>query len=172
MPNTFIKIAAVTVGAGGVSTVTFSSIPSTYTDLQLVSCARTNRADVSDPIKINFNSDTGSNYPFVYLLANSTGVSSGSGTAAFSIAGIATSTNATADTFGNDQCYITNYTSSNTKSLSIDSVTENNAADATTRFDSFRWTGTSAITSIVLAPAAGTLINQYSTFTLYGINKS
>ena len=93
MPNTYIKIASITVGSGGASSVSFTSIPSTYTDLCLLSSARTNRSDVSDPIKLNLNGDTGSNYPYKYLLGNSTGSSSGSGTAAFSIAGIGNSSN-------------------------------------------------------------------------------
>jgi len=44
MPLTYQKIATVTVGAGGASNITFSSIPQTYTDIKVVVSARTDRS--------------------------------------------------------------------------------------------------------------------------------
>lgn len=61
--TSFESIATVTVGSGGSSSVTFSSIPSTYTHLQIRGILRDQRATYgnSGPL-VQFNSDTGSNY--------------------------------------------------------------------------------------------------------------
>ena len=44
MANTYELISSVTVGAGGTTSVSFASIPQTYTDLKLVGSARGSRA--------------------------------------------------------------------------------------------------------------------------------
>ena len=174
MPDTFIKIASVTVGAGGASSIDFTSIPSTYTDLCIKISARTNRADQSDAIRLQYNADTGNNYSIRYLFT-ADGATVGSGLASsisFDIAGFATAATATSNTFGNSETYIPNYAGSTQKSSSTDSTAENNATAGLLRLEANLWTGTAAITSIKLAPNVGTLFNQYSTATLYGINKS
>ena len=76
----------------------------------------------------------------------------------------------TANTFGNGDIYITNYASSNTKTVSIDGVTENNATGSFAILSTGSWT-TTAITSIKLESDGGT-IAQYSTAYLYGIKNS
>ncbi len=57
-------IDKVDVGAGGVSSITFSSIPSTYKHLQIRGILRTNDTGSWNNQQIRFNSDTGSNYAF------------------------------------------------------------------------------------------------------------
>ena len=58
MPTTMKLIAKRTLGANAAS-VTFSSIPGTgYSDLRLVSSARTNRGNNGDSMYVNFNGDT------------------------------------------------------------------------------------------------------------------
>jgi hypothetical protein len=66
-PTDYESIATTTVGAGGAASVTFSSIPSTYSHLQIRLMGRTNRAATLDNVKITFNSDTGANYKAHYL---------------------------------------------------------------------------------------------------------
>lgn len=58
------SIATVSVGAGGVATVSFTSIPSTFTHLQVRYLAATEGSAASDdPMYMRFNSDTNnSNY--------------------------------------------------------------------------------------------------------------
>ena len=51
-PTEFESIATVTVGSGGSSTISFTSIPGTYKHLQVRGIGRTNRADVLDYYKI------------------------------------------------------------------------------------------------------------------------
>ena len=59
---TMTLIASNTVGSGGVASVTFSSIPATYTDLILKSSSRDTTTSVSAQINIQFNGDTAANY--------------------------------------------------------------------------------------------------------------
>jgi hypothetical protein len=174
MATTFTKIASVDVGLLGAASIDFTSIPSTYTDLVVYTSARTNRAsNNADPIKCQFNGDTGNNYSLRFLTGSGSTASSGSASGInYNIAGTATATTATASTFGNAMLYIPNYASANYKSSSMDGVAENNATAAVDRFEANLWSSTAAITSISLTPNTGTAFNQYSTATLYGINKS
>ena len=78
----FTSLQTVTVGSGGQTTITFSSIPPTYTHLQIRWLARENtgaQADPSQNIRIRFNSDTGSNYSIhrLYGLGSGSGVADG-----------------------------------------------------------------------------------------------
>lgn len=172
---TYIQIASVTVGAGGASTASFSSIPSTYTDLVVLASVRNDGASGNDYgyMQLIFNGST-ANYSARRILGYSTAANSGSGTILLT----PQNTNAaTANTFSNMEIYIPNYNSSNYKSLSINGVTENNATAAETAFcvtEAGLWSSTSALTSLgfQVYSGYGTTILQHSTFTLYGISKS
>jgi hypothetical protein len=173
MANTYTLISSNTVGVLGALSVTFSSIPSTYTDLKLVISARDARADVQvSNIYFNFNSSgAGTNYSGLYMYG--TGSSTTSSTAGISSGAAAFSTGAinTSSTFGNAEVYIPNYTSSNYKSLSSESSTENNGTAGFNLLLAGLWSNTAAITSIVMTPLY-TPFSQYSTFYLYGISNS
>jgi hypothetical protein len=81
----------------------------------------------------------------------------------------------TANTFGSIDIFIPNYASSKYKSVSADSVTENNATAAFARFGAAVWSDTAAITSLTLFNQDYTPSNafmQYSTAYLYGIKNS
>jgi hypothetical protein len=170
MANTFEAIATVTVGSGGAADIEFTSIPATYTDLYVLLSARSNRANVQDWVKVQFNSST-TNYSWRGLIGDGSSVSSENNTSAIRM-GRVPGANATASTFGNCSLYIPNYASSNYKSASADGVGENNATEAWSALDANLWSDTSAITSIKLLPADGTAWTQYSTATLYGIKNS
>ena len=60
---TYALIERQTLGSA-TSTVTFSSIPGTYTDLIIISSALS--AGTSETIMMRFNSDSGNNYSFTY----------------------------------------------------------------------------------------------------------
>jgi hypothetical protein len=168
VPNTFIKIAAVTVGSGGAASMSFSSIPNTYTDLCVLTSARTNRAFTVDGISVNFNGSS-ANFSSRYLEGFETSVYSTTGT---NFAGSASASQATSDTFGNSLLYIPDYTSSNFKSFSADGVGENNGIKNLLDLVAGLWSNTSAITSITILPTTGTSFDQYTTATLYGIKNS
>ena len=169
MPNTFTKIASNTVGSGGVASITFSSIPSTYTDLVvLVSCRSSQVGAFADYGKVTFN---GSSSTFSYRDVYGNGASASSTNGAVNTSFVYQGNAATASTFGNAEIYIPNYTGSNNKSFSIDTVVENNGTTGYDTLTAGLWSTTSAITSVGLAPASGTWL-EYSTFTLYGIKNS
>ena len=75
---TYEPIATTTLGSAA-NAITFSSIPSTYTDLRLVGTFLAPDADYSD-INVQFNNDTGANYSYTLLLGYGTGTSSVSAT--------------------------------------------------------------------------------------------
>lgn len=172
MANTYTLISSVTVGAGGASSIDFTSIPATYTDLQLVVSARENLAATSAIIYIRFNSDTGANYSRRRLIGDGSAASSASATGetALYLSAAATGTTATANTFGNASLYIPNYAGSTAKSSSADTVIENNATTAYAILQANLWSGTAAISTITLTGDANFL--QYSTAYLYGIKNS
>ena len=74
VPNSYESIETVTVGSGGSATVSFTSIPATYTHLQIRGIART-ATNVS--LGLQFNSDTGSNYSRHFLNGNGSSAASG-----------------------------------------------------------------------------------------------
>jgi len=169
MANTYVKIGStVTVGAGGAASIDFTSIPATYTDLVIKASLRTDYASSNDWVKISFNSVT-TNLSQRNLYGTGSAANSSNDTVIY--LGI-DGASATASTFGNTEFYIPNYAGSTNKSLSADSVSENNATAARTDLAAGLWSNTAAITAIKLAPYSGTIFTQYSTATLYGILKS
>lgn len=166
MPNTFIKISTVTVGASGSSSIEFTSIPQTYTDLQLVLSARSTQA-AEGGMYIDINGSS-SNFTGRYLFADGSSASSGS---LARYVGTILGTNYTASVFNNTEIYFPNYTSSNYKSFSVNNVAENNGTYCGLNFINGLWSITSAITSIKINPPGGNMA-QYSTATLYGITKA
>jgi hypothetical protein len=175
MANTFKAIATVTVGAGGTSAITFSSIPSTYTDLVVKLSSRQNLAQIYGVLNIQFNGTGGTAYSYRLIEGNGSSVSSGGQTSVDSIYGVYSDNgaNSTANTFSNIEMYVPNYTSSNFKSVSLDQVSENNATTAFAILNAGIWANTSAITQITFSTGgSGANFVQYTTATLYGIKNS
>ena len=173
MANTYVAIATVTVGSGGAANIEFTSIPGTYTDLVVKLSARDSASDTRAGLGVDFNSSTTS-YSSRRLRGVDTTVSSGTTTTYPNFAGTTSADTATANTFGNYELYIPNYTSSNFKSASLDYVSENNSStDYDLGIFAILWSNTSAITSIKIynRDSTGTF-KQYSTATLYGIKNS
>ena len=169
MSANYVLLEKVTVGAS-VSSVTFNNIPQTgYTDLVIKASGRSNLAAIYGSGELQFNSDTGSNYKWLRVGGSGSGsAGSDSASSTTSIIYEFVGNNSTANTFANAEIYIPNYTGATQKSVSIDSVGENNATTAYATLASGLWTNTSAITSIKLFSSGNTIL-QYSTFSLYGI---
>jgi hypothetical protein len=169
MPNTFTLIASSTVGAGGAADITFSSIPSTYTDLVLKVSGRSDSSPSApwNALRVNFN---GSSANLSGTAVYGDGSSASAGTNTNGEFGFATASNATATTFGNTEMYIPNYAGSANKSFSGDGVSENNATQSLLALESGLWSITSAITSIKIVLQVGNFV-QHSTAHLYGIIK-
>lgn len=165
-PN-MVAIQTVTVGAGGASSISFTSIPQTYTDLKIVLSGRTTQASLADSVYFTFNSSTAN---FSSRILYGDGGSASSFTQA-RYAGSQPGSTATASTFANIELYIPNYAGSNNKSYSVDAVTENNGTTAYAYLAAGLWSDTTAISSITLTPNAGSFV-QYSTATLYGVTSA
>jgi hypothetical protein len=153
--------------ASAQASITFSSIPQTYTDLYLVFSARSNYGAGTDALQISFNSNTSS---YSSRLLYGTGTSAASTTIARYVGEIVPATY-TANTFGNLSIYVPNYTSGSAKSYSADTVTENNATSAFQVITAGLWDNTAAITSIAFTTVSGSNFLQYTSATLYGILK-
>jgi len=161
-------IQTATVGSGGLSTIEFASIPSTFTDVVLLMSLRTSQAGTDNDITIQFNSST-TGFTSRYLFGN--GSSVGSGTQSTGILTVSTtSSGATASTFANASLYIPNYAGSTNKSYSLDHVNENNATFAYQILQAGLWSNTDAISNIKLLTTSGTFVEN-SRVSLYGILK-
>ena len=166
---TYTLISSVTVGSGGAANIEFTSIPATYTDLVVLLSGRTTSND-DQRIEIQFNNSS-SNLSQRRLYGEGTNVASDAPAGAIQPTAIPEN-DYTANTFGNFQMYIPNYTSSNNKSVSIDVVTENNATTAYQMFLAGLWSDSSVITSIKMIPMSSGNFAQYSTAYLYGISNA
>jgi hypothetical protein len=167
MPSTYVRLASTTVGAGGSSSITFSSIPQTYTDLVVKISGRTTRSATQEDLNISYNGST-SNFTSRFLTGTGTGVASYTGTRFYGSIPSATSTS---NTFGNIEVYIPNYTSANNKSTSVDYVCENNATAAESGYVASLWSDASAITSLTITGNSSGNFVQHTTATLYGVIK-
>jgi hypothetical protein len=168
MATTYTLISSVTVGSGGAANITFSSIPATYTDLLVKLSIRTVQTDTFDLIKMYFNG-TESNVSMRELYG--TGSAAASGSQSQNRLGYVSGNSSTSNTFGSSELYIPNYASSNNKSSSADSVSENNATTAIAGITANLWSSSSAITSITFYSQNGNVM-QYSTAYLYGISNA
>lgn len=173
MPTpTYVAIAK-TVLTGSAADITFSSIPSTYTDLLVVFSGRTTGSGSrSESIYIQVNGTAGSAYSYTYLQGSGAAASSSRGSAlSYIYAGEAPQSIATSNTFGSMEIYIPNYAGSTNKVLSFSNVQEDNQTTAYITPDAGLWSNTSAISSIRIYGNASSLA-QYSGAWLYGIKNS
>lgn len=160
-------VSTITVGAGGIASIEWTGIPQTGTDLIVLFSLRSDRSAISDVLSWTLNGSTTS-FSYKRLEGRSGTASTLSGSEQWPNA--FNGNTGTSNTFGNGQAYIANYTGSTGKSISIESVSENNALDAQVHMLGGLWNNTSAITSIKLT-GIGTNFLQYSTASLYTITK-
>lgn len=160
--NTLTKLASVTLGTGQ-TTISFTAIPQTYTDLVV----KFSINSASNNQYIRFNNSSAAIYQLNTLRGNGATadnfVSGANQTELYFMAsGIA------ADTFGSAELYIANYTSAIFKSCFLNAVGEANTATVYSNQIASSWNSTSAINQIDIVCASG--LGQYSSATLYGIN--
>jgi hypothetical protein len=159
-------ISTTTVGAGGVASITFSSIPADYTDLLLVLSGRSTAAPTLDSPYFTLNS-TGSSG----IRLEGTGSTVGSySTASNHIIGYLPAASTTSNTFGNISMLIPNYAASAAKVILIDGVMENNASSSYSTVIGARCANTSPVTTLSLTGGSGNFA-QYTVASLYGITK-
>jgi hypothetical protein len=148
-----------------VASITFSSIPQTFTDLKLVFSGRTSAGTLT----LGNASFNGSALNFTSIYLEGTGTTAGSFTDQPRVITAASGASATASVFGSCELYIPNYTSSAYKSYSADMVSENNATESYQLMFAGLWSDTSAITEIAFTAQGSRTYNQYSSASLYGI---
>jgi hypothetical protein len=166
------SIATSTVGAGGASSITFSSIPSTYTHLQIRTMVKTNEGTTgATNIEMRFNSDTAGNYTRHYLFGTGSSVIAGGNGGANLLTTGSAAQSGVANTFGVTVIDILDYANTN-KYKTMRSLSGVNQNTSGSNFiwgvQSGVWLNTSAITSISLFSNSSNL-SQYSSFALYGI---
>ena len=165
---TMTLIETITVGSGGASSIEFTGIPQDGVDLMILISGRGSRSATDSQLRVAFNSDTASNYDVVKLTGESGSVTSSAFNFTSAIFGEMSAATATANTFGSSSAYVSNYTSSAAKSISTDSVTENNATQNKITIAAASWSGTAAITSLLLTTNVSFV--EHSTASLYSIS--
>jgi hypothetical protein len=170
-PTNFESIATAT-GNGSAWEITFSSIPSTYTHLQIRCIA--NASNVNTALNMRINGDTGSNYIRHRLIGNGSTVSAAGSTSLTQIpalgnAGLPT----TSLTYGVFVWDILDYKDTNKyKTIRYLSGQDTNSSGGVD-FGSGLWVNTNAITSITLkSNDSGGVFNTASQFALYGIRSA
>jgi len=160
------------------ASVTFSSLSGysgTYQHLQLRILTRTNRGGAdSDPVILQFNADTGSNYTRHgmggYNFGGSSGLYTNAGTSQTSLflAEAMPVSSSTANVFG---AIVTDILDpfETTKKKTVRSLNGMNAAWSSVELRSGAWLSSSAVSSIVIKPLVGSNLVTGSRFSLYGL---
>jgi hypothetical protein len=159
--GTYTLIASNTLGSAAAS-VTFSSIPATYTDLVLVSNVSGSGGNAN--LRITFNSDTGTNYSTTALSGDGTTAVSNRSTSQTAMLVVQTG----ASLNGAWTTYISHFMDYSNTTTYKTALSRFVAAGSETTANVHLWRSTSAVTSITVA----TSTNNYasgSTFKLYGI---
>jgi hypothetical protein len=158
--NSYESIATVTIGAGGASTASFSSIPSTYQHLQIRILAKTGDAGAFGAAIMSINGGAGEARHDLYGTGSATGTSGVSGGLYVYLGGTAQ--------FGVGVVDILDYLDTNkTKTSRALSGVDNNGSGAVALESGLETTQT-AISSLTFTSNSGNFA-QYSSFALYGI---
>ena len=157
-------IETVTVGGAGAASISFSSIPQTFTDLAVMLSTRS--ASTGNQIIPSVNGST------------ATGTSNLFGDGASALAtntvtwmGFGASSSDTASVFGSNLIYFPNYALTQSKVAFSHAGNENSGTTAYITLVSAYWSSTTAISTLSFATNAGNFV-QYSTASLYGIKSS
>lgn len=157
MAITYEPIATTTLSTTATS-VTFSSIPGTYTDLVIASAIISN--STSNDTKVQFNNDTNSNYSMTRMYGEASAASDRSTNATSMHLG-RNSTTATPNIF-----HIMNYSNTTTYKTALG---RSGFATGIVLANVGLWRSTSAITSVTILITGGDTFSANSTFTIYGI---
>ena len=166
--NSYESISTVTVGAGGSSSVSFTSIPSTYTHLQIRIIAKNTTAGSGfENCQMRFNSDSGSNYTGHSLYGTGASAGSSANTSQTAFPDAVRAAIASNNGWGVNIIDILDYANTNKyKTMRSLGGGDNNDTNGIIRLSSGVWMSTSAINAISFPNST---YSQYSTFALYGI---
>jgi hypothetical protein len=161
MPKTYEPIATQTL-VFDATTVTFSSIPSTYTDLVLMAANVGSASSVVD-LRMRFNSDATSLYSETDIYGN--------GTSALSTRSSRTYAKLTYSSGSDKPMLIANIMNYANISVFKNVLVRDDAATNATRAAALLYRSTSAITAIEISYSSGDIAAGAS-FTLYGIKSA
>jgi hypothetical protein len=171
--GSYDSIATVALTSSALS-ITFSSIPSTYTHLQLRLFSQTDQSNYGDGVIMKFNGDIGNNYTLHWLTgdgltASALGITPYGGVRTAQVAGNVNQPNPTRY-FGGNVTDLLDYSNTN-KYKTVRSLGGYNANGVgQVMFASGVWMNTAAISSIVLTPTGSAFgFRPYTHAALYGI---
>jgi hypothetical protein len=160
MPSTYEPIATTTLGSAA-SSVTFSSISGTYTDLVLI--VNASLASGAASLLMRYNSDSGTNYSGTRLIGNGSAASSERTTSA---------TQNDIGYFNTSMCTsvvsIQNYSNSTTYKTCLVRANTSEYVFGQVQM----WRNTAAVTNVNITNSSAVNFNVGSTFTLYGIKSA
>ncbi len=166
MPATYEPIATTTLGSAAAS-ITFSSVPATYTDFRIVWVGQWNTA--ADRLIMRLNSDSGTNYSKTAILGTGTSAISTVNTNATSIVALGSSRNQNLMSMTTFDLF--SYAGSTNKTvLHATSFDENGSG--LVEYAVNLWRNTAAITNIALSTVNGNNFAAGTTATLYGIKNA
>lgn len=166
MPATFEPLATTTL-ASAASSITFSSIPSTYTDLVISFTWFANSATDAFAA-LTFNNDSGANYGNTSLYGSGSAAGSMRDSSRTRIELYFVRGGLTIPSFS--RINIFNYRASVNKSVLIEGVGDQNGSGYVERMCGV-WLNTSPVTTVTLT-ASGSNFNTGTTATLYGIKSA
>ena len=168
------QLISSTVLGSTATSITFSSIPATFTNL----C-----------IKTSHRTDASTNFSAIFIVLNNEGTTlegttwlqgrPGVGTSSSRYSGMGgwdpststNSTNSTSDTFSNNEIYFPNYATATGHQASMFMAMENNATDAFIKTWAYSNSRAAAISNIRIQTQAGNFVAG-SSFYLYGLKAS
>ena len=165
------SIATVTVGSGGAANVEFTSIPGTFTHLQIRAIAQSEKSSAVDYLGMRINGDTGANYTVHLLYGNGSSASAYASTGNTNYDISEFPANSSTSVYGVLVLDILDYANTN-KYKTVRHLGNNDRNGAgQVQLSSGLWLSTSAITSLRFYFGAND-IAQYSHFALYGIRSA
>ena len=154
------------------NSVTFSSIPQTYTDLVILVSARATNASVISNFQVGFNGVTTATYSSTWLQGSGSAASSSRNQSNEIYSGFINGGGSTASSFASSEIYIPNYTNStNNKQISNFTTSEDNSATAYITGSAGLSRNTAAISSVTIYFGGNTIASGSSLY-LYGIKNS
>lgn len=165
---TYVPIATQTLGSSS-SLVTFSSIPSTYTDLKLVMSLTATGVYLNTNLVFNTdNGSTGTSYSYTWLSGNGTALNAGANNNQ-SYMTIGSINNSTSTTIPNI-CVVDIFSYANTSIYktvtSLNALDKSGSGDSSTFLNT--WRSTAAVNTVKILPGGNSFATG-STFTLWGI---
>lgn len=168
------KLIASNILTSAAANVTFSSIPSTYTDLVVRWSSRAATDTSAAGMQILINSSTSSYSYTAIRVQGGSNIQATQGSSATALEGFSNQPNDyTSSTFSSGEIYIPNYAVAINKSYGLSNVIENNSSTTnySPMFYAGLWSNTATISSLLFRSQSGNLASG-SSFYLYGISKN